>query len=85
MAREGKLWTSDVMMMYPKQWVVMVQLEQQLKPLRTYGIVHFITDSKKEAYSIGKVLRESGELGKVMVVEGWDDTPQIGGLELWSR
>ena len=83
MAEAGKLWTSDVMMMYPKQWVVMVQLEDQLKPLRTLGTVHFVTDSEDEAYKTSKAVRESGDFGEVMVVEGWDDTPQIGGL--WSR
>jgi len=85
MVNTAKLWTEDVMMMYPKQWVVMVELEQENNPLNTYGVVHLVTDSKKEAYMIAKVLCESGDLGNVMVVEGWDDTPQIGGLEIWNR
>ncbi|MCL2221016.1 MAG: hypothetical protein FWC20_01645 [Oscillospiraceae bacterium] len=80
MVEASKLWTSDVMMMYPKQWVVMTQLEQQLKPLKIFGTVHFVTDNKDEAYKTSKAVRESGDFGKVMVVEGWDDTPQIGGL-----
>jgi len=74
-----RLWTEDVMMKYPKQWIVMVNLT--IEPKNRYiGEVYLITPDKKEAYAKAKALGDS--MGKKTVFEGFNDTPQIGGLYL---
>ena len=75
-----RLWTGDVQMKYPKQWIVMVNLEDEPKTNKTYGEVYLVTPNKDEAYNKAIALGDS--MGRRMVVEGFDDTPQIGGL--WS-
>ena len=79
-----RLWTGDVQMKYPKQWVVMVNLSHEKKGCRVIGEVHLVTPDKKEAYAKAIALKKEGKMGKVTVVPGYDDTPQIGGLELWD-
>ena len=70
-------------MKYPKQWIVLVNLSYDNETHKTMGEVHFVTSDKKKAYAEAIAVR--GNMGKTMVVEGFDDTPQIGGLELWSQ
>jgi hypothetical protein len=47
------------------------------------GEIYLVTSNKKEAYSKAIALGDS--MGGKMVIAGYDDTPQIGGLELWSN
>ncbi|MCL2088231.1 MAG: hypothetical protein FWH14_01995 [Oscillospiraceae bacterium] len=77
-----RLWSGDVKIKYPKQWIVMVNLQDDKTTHKTIGDVYFITSNKDEAYSTAIALGNS--MGKRMIVEGVDDTPQIGGLELWN-
>ena len=78
-----RMWSREVSMKYPKQWIVLVNLSDEPKTNKTIGDVFLVTSSKKEAYS--KAISLGDSMGKRMVVEGFDDTPQIGGLELWSQ
>ena len=77
-----RMWSGEVSMKYPKQWIVLVNLSWE-KNNRVMGDIYYITASKKEAYAKAKELGDS--MGDNMVVEGFDDTPQIGGLELWYQ
>ena len=77
-----RMWSEDVSMKYPKQWVVLVNLSTELKN-KTFGDIFFVTQDKNEAYSKAIALGDS--MGGKMVVEGFNDLPQIGGLELWNR
>jgi len=45
------------------------------------GFVHFVTPDKKEAYEKAIALGES--MGNTVVIEGFDDTPQISSV--WSQ
>jgi len=85
MTNKEKIKAGKVMMMYPKQWVVMTELEDQLKPFTVLGHVHYVTDDEDEARKVLREIRAKEGAGKAMLVEGWDDTPQIGGLGLWRR
>ena len=85
MSNTEKQWTGDVMMMYPKQWVILTDLERKNDPYKVSGYVHFITSDENEARLILKDIRASKGAGYATVVEGFDDTPQIGGLELWNQ
>ena len=76
-----RMWSREVSMKYPKQWIVLVNLCWENN--KVMGDIYFITPNKNEAYAKAKEIGDS--MGKNMVVEGFDDTPQIGGLELWLQ
>ncbi|MCL2018266.1 MAG: hypothetical protein FWG70_00780 [Oscillospiraceae bacterium] len=75
-----RLWYGEASMKYPKQWIVMVNMEDEPKTNKAYGDIYLVTPNKKEAYTTAKALGDS--MGRNMVIEGFDDTPQIGGLEI---
>ena len=83
MTNTEKIWSAEAAKKYPKQWIVMVYVECDPETLKYMGIVHFVTPDKKEAYEKAKAL--DNNMGETAVVEGFNDTPQIGGLSLWSR
>jgi hypothetical protein len=85
MAVTEKLFTGEVAMMYPKQWVVMTELESQTNPYKLVGVVHYVSPNEDDARSVLRSLRADENSGRSCIVEGWNDTPQIGGLELWNR
>jgi len=74
-----KVWSEEVFMKYQKQWIVMVNLSTEPKN-KTIGDVLLVTPNKDEAYAKAKELGDS--MGGTLVFEGFNDTPQIGGLEL---
>ena len=78
-----KIWAGDAKMQYPKQWIVLVHLEDDYKTHKVMGIVHTVTPNKKDAYEKARALENV--MGRTMVIEGFNDTPQIGGLSLWFR
>ena len=78
-----RLWTGDVQMKYPKQWIVMVNLDYDKQTHKSMGEVHFVTPDADEAYE--KAIALGDNMGKITVFKGFDDTPQIGGLELWDN
>lgn len=75
-----RLWYGEAKMKYPKQWVVMVNIEDEPITNKTIGDIYLVTPNKKEAYAKAKELGDS--MGETFVFEGFNDTPQIGGLEL---
>ena len=77
-----KIWTMDAMMMYPKQWIVMTHVEHDCDTNKYMGFIHSVLPEKKEAYRICKSFKENGSAGKTRVVEGFNDTPQIGGFTI---
>ena len=85
MAVAEKLFTGDVMMMYPKQWIVMVDLETQSNPYKVTGVVHYVSPDEDDARKVLRAIRADKDASRSCIIEGWNDTPQIGGLELWSR
>ena len=78
-----RLWYGEAKMKYPKQWIVMVNMEDEPKTNKAYGDVYLVTPNKKEAYAKAKELGNS--MGEKMVITGFDDTPRIGGLEIWCQ
>ena len=74
-----RMWVSEASMKYPKQWLVAVNLEWEPKN-KLVGDIFLVTPNEDEARSKLRELRKSGSMGDVMVVEGYNDTPQIGGL-----
>ncbi|MCL2087711.1 MAG: hypothetical protein FWH05_09005 [Oscillospiraceae bacterium] len=78
-----RLWYGEASMKYPKQWIVMVNIEDEPKTNKGYGDIYLVTPDKKEAYD--KAIELGNSMGRNMVIEGFDDTPQIGGLEIWSQ
>ena len=78
-----KIWSEEAYMQYPKQWIVFVEMECDPETHKYMGIVHLVTDSKDEAYEKANELGRSR--GKKAVMEGFNDTPQIGGLSLWGQ
>ena len=78
-----RMWSGDAKMKYPKQWVVMVNIADEKKTNKAIGDVYLVTSDKKEAYSVAIALGDS--MGETMIVEGFNDSPQIGGFELWSQ
>jgi hypothetical protein len=76
-----RIWACDVKMKYPKQWIVLVNTSWG--PVnKIFGDVYLVTSDKKEAYSTAKSLGNS--MGNLMIVEGFDDSPQIGGFTVYA-
>ena len=82
MAKNERMWSAEAKNKYPKQWIVMVNLNWEPNN-KLVGDVYLVTPEKKEAYSTAKALGDT--MGKKMVVEGFNDTPQIGGLYLCTQ
>ena len=78
-----KIWSEEAYMLYPKQWIVFVEMEDDPNTHKKMGIVHFVTQDKNEAYE--KAMSLGSAMGKTGVMEGFNDTPQIGGLSLWNQ
>jgi len=78
-----RLWTREASMKYPRQWIVMVNLEDDKETRRPMGDIYLVTDDRGEAYDRAMEIGDS--IGKRMVVAGFDDTPQIGGLDIWGQ
>jgi hypothetical protein len=78
-----RMWVREAAHQYPKQWLVAVNLAYE-PGNKVIGDVFLVTPDKKEAYAKAKEIRSTGEMGDVMVVAGYDDTPQIGGLTICS-
>ena len=83
MDKQEKIWSGKAANLYPKQWIVFVEIEYDEATHKNMGIVHYATPDKNEAYAKAKALGDT--MGDTMVIEGFNDTPQIGGLYLWSR
>ena len=83
MTKLNKIWSEEAYMQYPKQWIVFVEMECDPETHKYMGIVHLVTDSKDEAYETEMALGRSR--GNSAVMEGFNDTPQIGGLSLWGQ
>ena len=83
MTTTKKIWSGEAIHQYPKQWVVLVEMEYDNETHKHMGVVYYVTSEKKEAYAKSKSLGDT--MGKKMVVEGFNDTPQIGGLSLWNQ
>ena len=75
-----RMWSREVSMKYPKQWIVLVNLAYEEHTNKVIGDIYFVTPSEDEAYEKANEIGNS--MGKRMVVEGFDNTPQIGGLSL---
>jgi hypothetical protein len=80
-----RMWVQTAAHKYPKQWLVAVNLVCEQPGNRLIGDIFMVTDDEDEAYDKVMELRERGEMGEVMVVDGYDDTPQIGGLTICSQ
>ena len=76
-----KIWSEEAVLQHPKQWIVFVNMEYDKATHKYMGVVHFVTSNKIEAYTIAKDLGKT--LGATMVMEGFNDTPQIGSL--WQK
>ena len=73
-----KIWVEEVAMMYPKKYIVMANIEYDKSGTnRSIGEVVVVEDTFKKALAIKESLQD---MGKCTVVDGFDDTPQIGGL-----
>ena len=78
-----KIWSEEAVKQYPKQWIVFVEMECDPETHKYMGVVHFVTSNKDEAYETERALGRS--MGNTVVMEGFNDTPQIGGLSLWNQ
>jgi len=82
MAEMERMWSAEAKKKYPMQWIVMVNLGWEPHN-KAIGDVYFVSESKKEAYDTAKALGDT--MGKKTVIEGFNDTPQIGGLYLCTQ
>ena len=76
-----RLWVGEAKIKYPKQWLVAVNLSWE-SDNKVFGDIFLVTPNEDEAHAKVRTLRKTGSMGKVMVVEGYNDAPQIGGFSL---
>jgi hypothetical protein len=74
-----RMWSEEAFMKYLKQWIVMVNISTESNN-RTFGDIVLVTPDEDEAYAKAKEIGDS--MGGKLVFEGFNDTPQIGGLEI---
>jgi mRNA interferase MazF len=78
-----KIWTGEVRIKYPLQWIVMVNLSHEKKGCKTMGEVYFVTSDQDEAYAKAKELGDT--MGENMVIRGHNPyQSEIGGLNIWN-
>jgi len=78
MNNQEKVWDGDVIMKYPKQWIVFVDSEYDKETNKYMGRVHLVTPSKKEAYA--EAMRIGDSMGVNGVLEGFNDTREISSI-----
>ena len=69
---------TEVTMMYPKQWILLVNSRKEPERHCPSGEIYLISDSRDEIHT--ERCKIGNTLGDTLVVEGFDDTPRIGGL-----
>jgi hypothetical protein len=74
----GKRWTQEIMMEYPKKWVVVVNIIYNESDRKNMGEVYRVVDTEDEAYDVYRSLGKSK--GDTMVIEGFNDTPQVSSV-----
>jgi hypothetical protein len=79
-----RMWVLEASQKYPKQWIVAVNLNWE-PDNKVLGDIFLVTPDKKEAYAKAKEIDQKGDMGQTMVVEGYNDAPQIGGFTICSR
>jgi hypothetical protein len=60
-----------------------VNIYDDTKSHKAIGDIYLVTPDKNEAYDKAIALGDS--MGETMVFEGFNDTPQVGGINVWSR
>ena len=81
----GKLWTSEVAMKYPLQWIVMVNLSHEKEGCKTMGEIYLVTSDEDEAYDKAIELKKENNMGKVTVFRGHNPyQSEIGGFTIWD-
>lgn len=79
-----RIWLGEAKLKYANNWIVAVNTALEEKN-KAYGDIYLITPSKSEAYAKAIELNQIGTMGSVSVTQGTNNTPQIGGLEVWSQ
>ena len=69
---------TDVKMMYPKKWILLVNMKKAEGKHCSSGEIYWVSDSRNEIFE--KAMEIKDDFDRTMVVEGFDDTPRIGGL-----
>ncbi|MCL1999117.1 MAG: hypothetical protein FWG65_10165 [Turicibacter sp.] len=74
-----KVWIGDVFAQYPGQWVVMTDLNWAYDGLnRKLGYIYGVYKTWEAAREVMLELEKT--MSDVAIVEGYDETPHIGGL-----
>ena len=82
MATVEKIWTGDAKMQYPKQWIVLADLEDDHSSNKVMGVVHTVTPDKSKAYETAMELKNT--MRRTVVVEGFNNEPHIGDFTRWG-
>ncbi|MDR2167128.1 MAG: hypothetical protein LBE35_04670 [Clostridiales bacterium] len=79
-----RIWINKAIMMFPQKWIVMVNEGWDGTGRNmSFGEIYAVTDTRDEAREIIKSLDDGFE--NVSIVEGYDPTPQIGGVWACDR
>ena len=73
-----RMWLDEADMKYPKQYYVAVNVAWEKNKL--FGDIYEVFSNFEEGLAKSRELEQLGTMGRVTVMEGFDDTPQIGGL-----
>ena len=77
-----RMWLSEARMKYPKQYFVAVNLgyDEGYGGCKIFGDIYEIFPNHSTALAKMRELDKLGTMGETTVMQGFDDTPQIGGL-----
>ncbi|MCL2055262.1 MAG: hypothetical protein FWG90_12640 [Oscillospiraceae bacterium] len=77
-----RMWLDEADMKYPKQFFVAVNLgyDEGYDGCKIFGDIYGVYPNHDSALEKMRELDKLGTMGETTVGEGFDDTPQIGGL-----
>ncbi|MCL1999116.1 MAG: hypothetical protein FWG65_10160 [Turicibacter sp.] len=74
-----KVWTQEIKMQHPGKWIVMTDTDWAYDGRnRKIGFVYGVYETWETAMEVRDGLSQTHE--KVSIIEGYDETPHIGGL-----
>jgi len=74
-----RVWVSEITMAYPRKFIIFVNTDWADDGSgKMMGDFYDVKDTYEEALELEKSLEDS--MAKISIFEGFDDSPQIGGL-----
>jgi hypothetical protein len=80
-----RMWILDALVDNPHNWLVATNVSREPKGV-VIGDIFLLTRDKEEAYAKLNELKGRDDMGEVILMPPYDDTPTLGGLTtVWKQ